>query len=217
MKLRLLGTITTACVVAPLLALGASATAPTAGAPGAHRAEASVHHPSVRRVHDARGDVLRVAEREGKDVFAPAPARRHGDITAFKVAHRDAAVVGTVRVRTLTHHDRFFGAVLQLRTGQATYTAVVYRLKVGQPLETQFDGGGRHSCARLRYHLDYGHDTVAISVPRTCLGDPAWVRSRAVIDYFGRPGTSDVFFADAAPGTELTRIPFLAKAWHQRG
>lgn len=215
MKLRPLSTLTIAFVVAPLLALGASATASTAGARGAHRAEGSVQHPSVRRVHDARGDVLGVSEREGKDVFTPAPARRHGDIAAFKVAHRNAAVVGTIKVRTLTDHDRFFGAVLQLRTGQATYTAVVYRADVGQPLEAQFDGGGRHSCARLRYHLDYGHDTITISVPRACLGDPAWVRSRAVIDYFARPGTGDVFFADAAPGTELTRIPFLAKAWHQ--
>jgi len=217
MKLRLPSALTTALVVAPLLALGTSATAATAataGAPGADRAGASVRHPSVRRVHDARGDVLRVAERRGKDVFTPAPARRHGDISAFKVAHRDAAVVGTVKVRRLTHHDRFFGAVLELRTGRATYTAVVYRQGVGQRLKTQFDGGGRDSCAGLRYDLDYGHDTVTISVPRTCLGDPAWVRSRAVIDYFGRQGASGAFFADAAPGTELTRIPFLAKAWH---
>ena len=217
MKLRLLSTLTTAFVIAPLLALGASATASTAGAPGAHRAEASVDLPSVRRVHDARGDILRVTQRKGKDVFTPAPARRHGDIAAFKVAHRDAAVVGTVTVRRLTRHDRFFGAVLQLRTGQATYTAVVYRTAVGQPLEAEFDGGGKHACAGLRHHLDYRHDTVRISVPRTCLGHPAWVRSRAVIDYFGRRGAGGAFFADAAPGTGLTRIPLLPKAWHQGG
>ncbi len=215
--LRLLSTLTTAFVVAPLLALGASASASTARAIGAHRAEATVHHPSVRRVHDARGDVVRVTKRGGEDVFTPAPARRHGDIAAFKVAHRNAAVVGTVKVRTLTDHDRFFGAVLQLRTGQATYTAVVYRSRVGQPLEAQFDGGGKHSCALLRFHLDYAHDTVTISVPRSCLGDPAWVRARAVIDYFGRPGAGEEFFADAAPGTELTRVPFLARAWHEGG
>lgn len=217
MKLRLLCLLVTPIVVAPLLALGASATTSTAGSPGVHRAGASVQHPGVRRVHDARGDVLRVTEHQGKDVFTPAPGRRHGDIAAFKVAHRDAAVVGAVTVRSLTHDDRFFGAVLQLRTGQATYTAVVYRLRVGRPLETQFDGGGKHSCAGLRYDLDYGRDIVAISVPRACLGDPAWVRARVVIDYLGRPGAGEVFFADGAPGTELTGIPFLARAWHQGG
>lgn len=215
MKLRPLSALSIAFVVTPLLALGASSTASTAEAPGAHRAEGSAQHPSVRRVHDARGDVLAVTERRGKDVFTPAPARRHGDVAAFKVAHRDATVVGTITVRTLSHHDRFFGAVLQLRTRQARYTAVVYRTQVGHPLETRFDGGGHHSCARLRYHLDYSHDTITIAVPRTCLGNPAWVRSRAVIDYFARPGTGDGFFADAAPGTELHRIPFLARAWHQ--
>ena len=210
MKHRLMSTLTTVLVVAPFLALGASATASTAT-----EVETRDRHPHVRHVQDAHGDVLRVTERQGEDVFLPRSSRRHGDITAFKVAHGDVAVVGTVKVRRLTHHDRFFGAVLQLRTGQAVYTAVVFRTEVGQRLQEQFDGGGRHSCARMGYHLDYGQDTVTISVPRACLGDPAWVRARAVIDYFARPGISGAFLADAAPGTELTRIPSLPKAWHE--
>jgi hypothetical protein len=214
MKLRLLCTLIPASVTVTLMAVGASATISTDDSVGAHRASASVQQPHVRRVRDARSDVLSVKERHGQDIFTPAPARDHGDIAVFKVAHRSTAVVGTVKVRTLTRPDRLFGAVLQLRTGQATYSVVVYRTKVGEPFEAQFDGGGRHSCARLRYHLDYGRDTVKISVPRSCLGDPAWVRSRAVIDYFGRVGNGGAFFADAAPGTDLARIPFLAKAWH---
>ena len=218
MKFRLLSTLSVAFFVAPLLALGANAPASTAGGPsvlGAQRAEAPVSRPSVRRVHDGRGDVLRVAERKGKDLFAPAPTRRHGDIAAFKIAHREAVVVGRVVVRKLTRQDRFFGAVLQLRTRRAMYTALVYRPGVGQPLDTAFGGGGKHACAQLGFDLDFADDTIIIRVPRACLGTPAWVRPRVVIDYFSLAGAGGPFFADAAPGTDLTPIPFMAKTWHR--
>lgn len=213
-SLTALTALTIACVVAPqVVALGAGATTSTAGARGAHRAEALLERPRVRKAHDARRDVLSVAQRKGKDVFTPAPARHHGDITSFRVAHREATVVGRIKTRRRTRDDRFFGAVLQLRTAQGTYTAVVFRPRVGRPLEMQFDGGGKQSCAGLRHRIHYSRETVTIAIPRTCLGNPAWVRSRAVIDYFGRPGTGDAFFADAAPGTDLTPVPFLAKVW----
>ncbi|MGD9959168.1 hypothetical protein [Nocardioides sp.] len=215
MKSRLSSTLVAAALVAsPLLVIGAGTDAGAETTLHAAAASSAAHHPSVRQVRDSRGDVQKVTDRAGQETFAPAPSRRHGDITSLRVRHAGSAVVATVRMRSLSRHDRLFGAVLQLRTGRATYTAVLFRMAPGEPLSTDFEGGGETACAGLRHHVSYRHDRITIAVPRTCLGSPAWVRARAVIDYFGRPVGGESFFADAAPGSTLVRIPFMAKAWH---
>jgi hypothetical protein len=206
MKSRLLASALTA---AALFLLGGAGTGhAVAPSVSEHRS-----HPSARQVHDVRHDVRRVQQRVDGDVIVRVPARRHGDITGLKVSHGERAVVARISLRSLTRADRLFGAVVQLRTSKVTYTAVVYRLKPHHPLEVTFDGGGRTSCADLRYRLNYRLDTVTITVPRECLGAPKWVRTRAVIDYFGPLGHTDVFYADAVPGRTLTRVPFLARVW----
>ncbi|CUR59603.1 exported hypothetical protein [metagenome] len=209
-RLRTLA-IATASLLLATTTTGAAAPAPAPSGDSADSGQSA--HPSVRRVRDARHDVRRVTEREGGEALSPAPSRRHGDITALRVAHAQDAVLTRVRLRSLTRHDRLFGAVVQLRTAEATYSAVVFRLLPTQRFQVSFDGGGLDSCAGLRYHLDYRRDTVTVRLPRTCLGTPNWVRARAVIDYFGPRGRNDVFYADAAPGSSLDPVPFLARVW----
>ena len=201
--------LVSALAAAPLMLLGGTSTGnAVAPNPAEHRS-----HPSARQLHDVRRDVRRVRESPDRDVIVRVPARRHGDITRLKVSHGESAVVTRVRLRSLTHEDRLFGAVVQLRTSKATFTAVLYRLGPHGQLEVSFDGGGQTSCADLGYRLSYRLDTVTITVPRDCLGSPKWVRTRAVVDYFGPRGHNDTFYADAVPGSTLTRVPFLARVW----
>lgn len=128
--------------------------------------------------HDARGDVVKNALNYPRVEAAKLPHRRLGDVTSLRATH------GARRVNVAMGHARLDrdaiteGAHLfSLRTSNGPRIGIALEVTDRQVGEAQFFRGDQQAtCQGLRGRVDYAHQTVRFSVPRSCLGDPRWVR-----------------------------------------
>lgn len=173
-------------------------------------ASAAPDHPSVRRVADPLGDVVRVVD-GAEEVITPVPGRRTGDIVGFGLVHRSRVVVARTRMVDFPAGDPFDLAVLELRTPTGT-AVIAVESRPGVDPTTFFSFGTSDRCAGLRHRVDRDRATVTVRVPRRCVGNPAWVRGWTGVAYPGaRP---EVFLVDTTPGADVTREQFTGRAWH---
>jgi hypothetical protein len=154
--------------------------------PHSARAEA----PLTRRVYkqrltdrtrrtDATGDVT-ADDLSGDDPVLD-PSWTNGDITLFSARHRHHRVTARLKLAELrrgpgelwvSHRFRF----LTSRGGGFEVLGTV-GLDGGGPQGVWRLSAGRNlRCRGLRHAIDYRANTVGISVPRSCLGRPRWVR-----------------------------------------
>ncbi|GAA4102148.1 hypothetical protein ACFFOS_04300 [Nocardioides kongjuensis] len=143
---------------------------------------------------DATGDVLDLALFDG-DVTGttPAPDRAEGDIQAVVVKHtrRD------VRVRTAMRAlpaARGWVTVGHVVTPRGRYEArAIWLVKGGRVLVLVRKPGRKETvrrCDGLRGVYDRSAATVAMRIPRSCLGNPRWVRVNvSVYDWNGDSST----------------------------
>jgi len=149
--------------------------------------------------HDVRSLVFTLDDLEddpcGFGQSHPAPQDRTRDITRLAVDHGPDAVVVTVRFARLAGRREQTGIELGLRTGSSAFTVQVYRKPRGGPelqlLELDQVGypesfgscGGRAldmvECTGLTVDPDRHRDELAVTIPRSCLDDPQWVRAGA--------------------------------------
>jgi hypothetical protein len=118
---------------------------------------------------DARGDVTR----SGK----PAPNIAQGDIVRVLFDHRAHRVVIKLRYRALKRQwIRVEG--VELVTPKASFQMVHETPWRGnwQGHLTFFRNDNEKRCRGLGHHVDYRANTVRLSVSRSCLGRPRWVR-----------------------------------------
>ncbi len=138
---------------------------------------------------DQRGDVWSVdLEALDEDVRGPrdipfeaARKVRNGDIVRTVVAHRRHRVVVKVDFEELRRAGEFRGDFLQFRTSEGRRLVMLYAgsgrwrgaLAVVRPRSfSEVRCGATHE-------IDYRANTVQVSLPRACFGDPRWVRLRA--------------------------------------
>lgn len=131
-----------------------------------------------RVVHDdARHDVLHFDVRT--DSSRPAPRDRATDITRTVVDHRADRLAVQVRARRLSRSDHRLMLGEILTSGGQRFTLVVdYSTR---PIDARvslqrFSSGRELRCPGATWSASRRTDEVAASVPRSCLGDPGWVR-----------------------------------------
>lgn len=158
------------------LAVGAGVAVAVLAAAGPSPARAPVAPQAAVTLGDGLGDLWVIGPGEDDwDPFAgDLPA---ADSTGATVRHRATSVLATVRFVDLSPgHWQDFS--MRVRSDQPFRRAIV-------TVDPDHPGGrdrlldraeNRLTCPGLRHHVDYVTDTVRIRLPRSCAGEPAWVR-----------------------------------------
>jgi hypothetical protein len=178
-----------------LVALGLVLVAAT---PAAGQAE-GLHRYAVI---DPRGDVRKTAGGDGSLVAAP--NRKHGDIRSTTFRHGAGGIWMRMRFTELGRIADLFNASVRLRTDTDVYRGVAVmagsrrffgesRWRGGALVERR-DGRPVDSCAAT-HRINYDTNVIVLRVPRTCLGDPRWVRANAGFSSF-RYGKNAMSFID---------------------
>lgn len=119
---------------------------------------------------DAAGDVVQLA-----DVDQAAPDISVGDVTRFTTDHRKRFLLLTTTLAEVPTSGWFF-ETWSVRTPKRTYT---YTLHLSDPVAGRpaLRGSAQPQCAGLLTELRPAQHAVVARVPRSCLGNPAWVRT----------------------------------------
>ncbi|WP_193609992.1 hypothetical protein [Nocardioides lijunqiniae] len=154
----------------------ASAASPTASsAEPAARAAAQGEHRVVHR--DARRDAIRFdTETEKK---RPAPRDRTADVTRTVVDHQADQLVVQTRVRQLgrSGYRLMIGEILTSDGRRLDLTVDYSKRPIGEAFSlTRSASGADVACPAATWSATRSTKQVTATIPRSCLGDPAWVR-----------------------------------------
>lgn len=157
---------------------------------------------------DATGDLMSVAydPATGNVTDSPStaePTKTLGDISKVGVVHSDRTVKITLRFRDLSAAG--FEQVHEFAIASPNRNRLVYVVAYpghwGGKATMRTPHGKKVSCS-LHHRIDYGHNTVTVKVPRSCLGRPKVVKvGAATLVGYG----SKIYYDDAyATGGEFT-------------
>lgn len=158
----------TVALASAALAAGVASAPPASAGAAPHRV---VHH-------DARGDVIRFDVES--ETQRPAPRDRTSDVVRTVVDHRADDVVLQSRVRELSRSGyRLMIADLLTPQGRRYELVVDYSTR---PIDrrvslTRSGSGTEIACAGTTWSVDRATGSIEATVPRSCLGDPAWIRA----------------------------------------
>jgi hypothetical protein len=178
------------------LALTAAAVAVLVLAPTAAHAESKVHR-------DPAGDVasfnLSDSNPDSEDFTpTPAPTQSDGDITSIRVTH----LARTVRVSLAFHElnrsglGKFFEYRVRSNKGVRDLEVSAFSGSWAGDHSLTDNDGDNVRCKGIRHRIDYVRNTALVVIPRSCLGDPRWVRVAAVSGSVAEDHTT--FFIDDA-------------------
>ena len=144
---------------------------------------------------DATGDVA--SSTDGGTTTTPAPTNTSADITALRVAHNTGSVV--VRITTKTALPTSNGAaVVDIATSTAKFEVSLGKIVGGLSLAKP--SGKPVPCNGLKGVDDTVHHRVQITVPRSCIGKPHWVKVGAGVVVY-KAATNTMFADDANSAT----------------
>lgn len=127
-------------------------------------------------LRDGTSDVW--ASPVGAGDYTRRPAQQVHDVTRVVLAHRAHAIVVRMRFAGLARAGRqwFDVGIVTPDSGWAAGIAASPRNPDGR--HTLYEDGGERPdrCAAMTHTIDYDSDLVTLRVPRSCVGDPAWVR-----------------------------------------
>lgn len=134
---------------------------------------------------DARGDVVLVPADEDATEVTPAPTNAAADITRISVRHDARRVVVTLRVRDLRPGGILGSVRVLTRDRDLTFGSVhTDELRATFLENTTEEGSGEEvECRGDRMSVQPRHGRVRVVIPRSCLGDPRWVRVGAVLGH----------------------------------
>lgn len=123
---------------------------------------------------DAANDVVVVTMPGG--TTAPAADRTEGDIVGSQVRHKARAVVLTMHFQELTAGQtalHWYG----IKTGKMT-RIVLMQSDAAHPggQARLFKPNGKTVRCHIGHAVDYTANTATVKVPRSCLGEPKWVK-----------------------------------------
>ncbi len=135
---------------------------------------------------DAAGDVQVKGFDDDPSAFVTDPSRVLGDVVGSRVSHFPRTVKATVRVRELTRTGR--GAL----TWYAVRTPDRLRWVLVDTTRGRWAGRVAMNTADFRFvpcsidhKVDYVNNTVQVVIPRSCLGNPKWVRVGLGMETYG--------------------------------
>jgi len=144
--------------------------------PAATVALAAPAHADRWTYDDAAGDVTQVVETPSAMTIETVPEQANGDITQVTVDHRRTKVIFEVRTRSRLTGP--FAAGVQIRTPGRRFALLWMRMP-GMGGAELMDFGSKDlttRCRGLKQRLTSGKTTIRLTVPRSCLGDPRWLR-----------------------------------------
>ncbi|HEY0645803.1 MAG TPA: hypothetical protein VGD39_20490 [Nocardioides sp.] len=136
--------------------------------------------------HDGRGDMVRVEE--GGSDPQPAPSATVGDVVRTSFRHETGRVSVRTRLAALERTGRRFTVWVDVQDGaHHTWFVGVQATRRDRGGRTiVMDDRGRDLPCTADHRIDYVADTVQVSVPRRCLGDPARLRFRLLTEHVRR-------------------------------
>jgi hypothetical protein len=152
-----------------LRGLVAALTATALLVPTAAHAGKSVHR-------DAVGDVVSMSMEDESEELTPAPDQKRGDVTRTVANHRAKRVTFKVKMRELPRRASMHGISTRIITKQRSYSLDIFRPGFGKDAILSTRRGKVIECEGLSHARNDKRRTVSFSVPRSCLGDPRWVR-----------------------------------------
>jgi hypothetical protein len=127
---------------------------------------------------DAAGDVTHTVVTETSVSIVTAPDQVNGDIVQVAVDHRRTKVIVAIRTRSALVGQ--FAASVDLRTRGHMFLLTSMRMPgFGGTELMDFKSHGDDPtvrCSGLKRKLSADRTTIRLSVPRSCLDDPRWVR-----------------------------------------
>lgn len=147
---------------------------------------------------DAVGDVQQ-APAKGTVAFTPASDRADGDIAYTKVSHRKHVVRVKIVFRDLTHAgpNAEFVRIKSNRLNREVDVFAYPGAWRGKAETSKFNG--KKVRCNVRHSIDYVAHRVMINVPRSCLGNPRWVKVAAGAGTY----TDTLVYADDARAKSL--------------
>jgi len=134
---------------------------------------------------DPAGDVRYYVNSDPSNVPPPvaAPTRTHGDITVVRITNGTSTVRVVVYFRSLPRAGQFHGHVFRFVTGnferkvQIAAGPEAPRGWTGK--SDMFTTSGNAVACGMTHVLDYSHRRLILNVPRSCLGNPAFIKTGA--------------------------------------
>lgn len=109
----------------------------------------------------------------------------NGDITRLRAAHAMHRVKARVQFRDLRKKNvDTLNHVARIRTDAAVFTVHVFAGTGSWDGQSFLARNRVVKCRGLEHDIDYAENTARISVPRSCLGRPKWVRIGAATSSF---------------------------------
>ena len=129
---------------------------------------------------DAVGDAQMVTsdtvESSEEVELAPAPDETATDITRTVVAHGNTRLSITVHLRDLVLTSTDHQTYVRVVTPQGEYQVLVGKIPGYRARSVLTKRGRQMDCRALRAAFDGGTDTVAVSLPTSCIDAPRWVQ-----------------------------------------
>ena len=138
---------------------------------------------------DAAGDVTHQVETPTSLSVETVPERTNGDITQVVVDHRRTKVV--IEVRTMAPITGPFVAGIGLRSRGHRVALMWMRMPGMNSTDVMDFNDEDFRCRGLKRKLTAGKTSIRFAVPRSCLGNPRWVRVGATLS------TLSMFTADS--------------------
>jgi len=159
----------------------------------------AVDRPHVRSHTDAAHDVGRsVRDSSDHETITAAPGRTDGDVLRSVVRHRARSVLVELELASLRRSGLAVGESLRIVTDRHVERDITVQLVPGTGRTTVYvegRNGQDRPCPGITAKLDFAHATTSVSVPRSCLGRPDWVR--VGVGAFKQTSESTYFFDDA--------------------
>jgi hypothetical protein len=155
---------------------------------------------------DAVGDVASTVGQS--DTYTPAPERVEGDVISSSVKHGARTVVMTLAYRDLGDSPEIDEHVYFVHTSKMNRVVRLFANSTnpgGKAVLTK--ANGKKVRCHVRRHIDYNLNTAKVIVPRSCLGQPRWVKVGMGSVMFSAAGDTGPVWIDDALSTGTNGHP----------
>ncbi|HET6167453.1 MAG TPA: hypothetical protein VFE07_11550 [Marmoricola sp.] len=159
--------------------------------------------------HDITGDVLSGPADSDANPSTP-DDRANGDVVWSTVIHKRHRVVMKMQLRDIAWNDEtnLYGFIIKTKSMKRIVTVFASEgIRGGKTLMTK-PSGKRVAC-HISRKIDYTANNVTVSVPRSCLGTPRWVKVGMATVFLNGFASGDTEWVDDANSSTLGSNPVL--------
>jgi hypothetical protein len=145
---------------------------------------------------DPAGDVVAFDE---TPTGTPAPTREAGDVRRTSISHGSTRIGIKIKMRK---HVKAYSIFYFFSTPNGRYELSRMRLPGMSEVELRKGKSTKAiSCSGITWTAVRSRGTMAVSIPRSCLGNPRWIKAGVGVAAFG----DEAFYGDDALQTGVTK------------